>query len=154
MPVAACSVVLGGLTTWVGAGRAGSPAEVSVEPGSVLLPFAGVPETAAFFRITNSGGSADTLVRVSVSGAAGESTLAQHRMTRENAAYRSRIDSVSVAAGDSLAMSPSGVGLTVPVRHVEAWRAGDQVPFTLEFRHSGLVKATAVVVRPGSASVP
>jgi hypothetical protein len=72
-------------------------------------------------------------------------------MKQGNAAYGAAIDSVSVAAGDALAMSPSGVDLTVPVPS-GGWRSGDLVPFTLEFRRSGQVKVLAVVVRSDSAS--
>jgi copper(I)-binding protein len=152
VPVAACSVALAGLTAWVGTGRAGSPAVVRVTEGKVLLPSDGVPETAAFFHIANEGGSADTLVRITARDVPGEITLSRHRMRQGNAAYRSTIDSVSVAAGDSLAMSPSGVDLTVPVPS-DQWRSGDLVSFTLEFRRSGRVKVLAVVVPPDSASL-
>ncbi|MFJ7182322.1 copper chaperone PCu(A)C [Streptomyces massasporeus] len=153
VPVAACSVALAGLTTWVGAGRAGRPAEIRVEVGKVLMPSDGVPETAAFFRITNEGGSADTLIRATAREAPGDVTLSRHRMARGNAAYRSLIDSVSVAAGETLAMSPHGVDLTVPVRPGQ-WRPGDLVWFTLHFRHSGPVRVVGAVVRPGSAALP
>ncbi|MGW1892232.1 copper chaperone PCu(A)C [Streptomyces sp. NPDC002004] len=152
VPVAACSVALAGLTAWVGTGRAGRPALIRVTEGRVLLPTAGVPQTAAFFTIANKGGSADTLLRVTAGDVPGDVTLSQHRMTPGHAAYRSVIDSVSVAGGSSLAMSPSGVDLTVPVPS-HAWRSGDLVPFTLEFRRSGRVKVLAVVVRPGSVSL-
>ncbi|MEU3410693.1 copper chaperone PCu(A)C [Streptomyces sp. NPDC006658] len=149
VPVAACGVALAGLTTWVGTGSAGSPARIRVTQGRVLLPSAGIPETAAFFRIANEGGSADTLVRITARDVPGEVTLSRHRMRQGNAAYRSRTGSVSVAAGDSLAMSPSGIDLTVPVP-ADPWRSGDLVPFTLEFRRSGPVRVLAVVVRPGT----
>ncbi|MGW4881878.1 copper chaperone PCu(A)C [Streptomyces sp. NPDC004262] len=151
VPVAACSVALAGLTAWTGAGRAGTPAVIRVQEGKVLLPSAGVPETAAFFHIVNEGGSADTLVGVTARRAGGEVTLSQHRMKQGNAAYRSAIDTVSVEAGDTLAMSPSGVDLTVPVPSA-GWESGDLVSFTLEFRRSGPVEALAVVVRPESVS--
>lgn len=151
VPVAACSVTLAGLTTWVGAGRAGGPARIDVVHGLVLLPSAGVPDTAAFFDIVNEGGSADTLIRVTARGVSGEVALSQHRMREGNAASRSEIDSVSVGAGESLAMSPHGVDLTVPVPAVP-WEVGDAVPFTLEFRRSGPVEVQAVVVQPGAVS--
>lgn len=68
-------------------------------------------------------------------------------------AYRAAIDSVGIPARGSLAMSPQGVDLTVSApAGKQSWSAGDLVPFTLEFRHSGRVKVLAVVVRPGSAS--
>ncbi|MYU07225.1 copper chaperone PCu(A)C [Streptomyces sp. SID8366] len=150
-PVVACCAALAGLTAWVGAGRAGSPARVRVTEGRVLLPSVGVPETAAFFRVANDGGSADTLVRITARGVPGDVALSRHVMTRGNTAYRAETDSVSVAAGERLAMSPIGVDLTVPVPS-KAWRSGDLVPFTLEFRRSGPVRVLAVVVRPGTVS--
>ncbi|MDT0438169.1 MULTISPECIES: copper chaperone PCu(A)C [Streptomyces] len=153
VPVAACSVALAGLTAWTGAGRAGSPARIRVTQGKVLLPSAGVPETAAFFDIANEGGSSDTLLRVTARGVPDGVALSRHRMTGGNGAYRSPIASVAVAAGESLAMSPTGVDLTVPVPE-GGWSAGDLVTFTLEFRRGGTVESVAVVVRPGSASLP
>lgn len=153
VPVAACSVALAGLTTWTGTGGAGSPARISVTEGRVLLPAAGVPETAAFFRLTNEGGSADRLVRVTSPDAPGGVTLSRHRMTGRNSAYRDAIDSVGIPAGDSLAMAPGGVDLTVSAPSGR-WRSGDLVSFTLEFRRGGPVKVLAVVVRPGTVSFP
>ncbi|WKE67755.1 copper chaperone PCu(A)C [Streptomyces sp. WP-1] len=151
VPVVACCTALVGLAVWVGAGRAGSPARIRVTEGRVLLPSVGVPETAAFFRVANEGGSADTLVRVTARDVPGAVTLSQHRMTAGNTAYRSAIDSVSVAAGEDLRMSPTGIDLTVPVPS-GAWYAGDRVPFTLEFRRGGPVTVLAVVVRPGTVA--
>ncbi|MFJ5177606.1 copper chaperone PCu(A)C [Streptomyces griseoviridis] len=151
VPVAACGVALAGLTTWVGTGRAGGPAHIEVAGGRVLLPSAGVPETAAFFDITNDGGSPDTLVRVTARGVSGEVTLSRHRMRQQNTAYRSEIGSVPVAAGARLAMAPSGIDLTVPTPS-RGWRPGELVSFTMEFRRGGPVKAVAVVVRPGALS--
>ncbi|MFJ3308250.1 copper chaperone PCu(A)C [Streptomyces sp. NPDC086549] len=149
VPVAASSLALAGLTTWVGAGNAGSPARIRVSEGRVLLPTAGSSETAAFFRITNEGGSADRLVGVTSPDAHGGITLARHRMGSGATAYRSPVDSIEIQAGKSVAMSPRGVDLTVTAADGE-WRAGDLVSFTLTFSRSGRVKLPAVVVRPGT----
>lgn len=151
VPVAACSLALAGLTAWTGTGKAGAPARVHVTDGRVLLPSAGVAETAAFFRIANEGGSVDRLIGVTTPDAPDGVTLAQHRMKEGNAAYRATIDSVAIPAGGSLAMSPSGVDLTVSVPSGK-WSSGDLVPFVLEFRHTGRVKVLAVVKRPGTVS--
>lgn len=151
VPVAACSVALAGLTTWVGAGNAGSPARVHVTDGRVLLPSDGAENTAAFFRISNEGGAADRLVGVTSPDAPGGVTLARHRMAGGGTAYRSVIDSVGIPARDSLTMSPYGVDLTVTPT-AGKWRAGDLVPFTLEFRRSGRIKMLAIVVTPGTAA--
>lgn len=66
-PVAAFSLALAGLTTWVTAGQAGRPARIAVTSGRVLLPYGATTETAAFFTVTNSGGADDRLVRVTSS---------------------------------------------------------------------------------------
>ncbi|KUL32097.1 copper chaperone PCu(A)C [Streptomyces regalis] len=146
-PVAACSVALGGLTTWVTQGNAGSPARIAVTDGRVYLPFGDTRETAAFFRITNSGGADDRLLKVT-SSVGGDPTLSRHRMTGGRAAYGQTVDSAAVPAGDSLAMSPYGTDVTL--RAQETWREGDAVPFTLHFARSGSIRALAVVVRPGT----
>ncbi|WP_079189145.1 copper chaperone PCu(A)C [Streptomyces kebangsaanensis] len=57
------------------------------------------------------------------------------------------VDSVTIRAGATLAMSPQGLDVMVTARE---WRAGDLVPFELHFRHSGRVETLAVVVRPGT----
>ncbi|MBD9722487.1 MULTISPECIES: copper chaperone PCu(A)C [Streptomyces] len=146
-PVAACGVALGGLTTWVAQGNAGSPARITVTGGRVFLPFSSTRETSAFFRITNSGGADDRLLRVTSASDAGDATLSRHRMAGARAAYGQTVDSAAVPAGGSLAMSPFGTDVTV--RAKETWREGDLVPFTLHFARSGRMKAIAVVVRPG-----
>ncbi|MFJ6894114.1 copper chaperone PCu(A)C [Streptomyces hokutonensis] len=152
VPVAACTVALAGLTAWTGAGKAGTPARIRVTGGRLLLPSSGAEETSAFFRVANEGGSADRLIRVTSPRAPGGIALSKHRMTEGNAAYDTAIDSVDIAAGGSLAMSPTGVGLTVSAAS-GTWRSGDLVPFTFEFRRSGRVTVLAVVVRPGTVSL-
>lgn len=151
VPVTACSLALAFLTTWVRTGGAGGPAHVSVTEGRLLLPSAGVPQTAAFFRIDNDGGSADRLLSVSSPDVPGGVTLSRHRMTGESAAYRETIDSVAVPEGTALALSPDGVDLTLSGASAR-WRPGDLVPFTLDFRRGGRIEVFAVVVRPGTAS--
>ncbi|MEU3830182.1 copper chaperone PCu(A)C [Streptomyces sp. NPDC029080] len=151
VPVAASSLALAALTAWVGTGNAGSPPRVRVTEGRVLLPIAGSAETAAFFRITNEGGSSDRLVGVTSSGAPGGVHLSGHRMGSGATAYRIPLDSVGIGAGESLSMSPHGVDLTVAVPAGQ-WRAGDLVSFTLTFSRSGPVKLPAVVVRPGTVA--
>ncbi|MGW7168565.1 copper chaperone PCu(A)C [Streptomyces sp. NPDC054884] len=146
-PVAACSVALGGLTTWAVQDNAGSPARIAVTGGRVFLPFGDTRETAAFFRITNSGGADDRLLKVTSSATGGDATLSRHRMAGGWAAYGQTVESAAVPAGESLAMSPFGTDVTV--RAKETWREGDLVPFTLHFARSGRISTLAVVVRPG-----
>ncbi|MGX5181628.1 copper chaperone PCu(A)C [Streptomyces avermitilis] len=146
-PVAVCGLALGGLSTWTAYGNAGSPARIAVTGGRVYLPYGNAPDTAAFFRITNSGGSADRLLKVTSRAVDGAGTFSRHRMTGARSASAQTVASVAVPAGGSLAMSPHGLDVTVPAN--AGWQAGDLVSFTLRFARSGAVKTLAVVVRPG-----
>ncbi|MFD4600536.1 copper chaperone PCu(A)C [Streptomyces sp. NPDC058464] len=148
-PVAVCVLALAGLSAWTVHGNAGSPARITVAEGRVQLPSAGAAETAAFFRITNSGGSADRLVKVASAEVDGAVTLSRHRMTGSRSAYAQTVGSVAVEAGDSLAMSPDGLDVIVPAN--TDWQPGDLVPFTLYFEHSGAVRTLTVVVGPGQS---
>ncbi|MFF4249818.1 copper chaperone PCu(A)C [Streptomyces sp. NPDC001663] len=145
-PVTVCSIALGGLTTWTGAGKAGSPARIAVSNGRVLLPYGNNTDTAAFFDLTNLGGSDDRLVRVTSSATGGEIALSRHRMADGGTAYKAEVASTALPAGRELAMSPKGLDVTL--RAESRWSAGDLVPFTLHFERSGAVKTIAVVVRP------
>ncbi|MFF1300363.1 MULTISPECIES: copper chaperone PCu(A)C [unclassified Streptomyces] len=146
-PVAAFGLALGGLSMWTAYGNAGSPARVAVSDGRVFLPSGDTPETAAFFRITNSGGSADRLLKVTSAEAGGVTRLSRHRMVTANTASDQTVTSVSVPVGGSLAMSPSSLDVIVPAK--TEWQAGDLITFTLHFERSGAVEYPAVVVRPG-----
>ncbi|MBX7549788.1 copper chaperone PCu(A)C [Streptomyces sp. NPDC004232] len=147
VPVAACSLALGGLTTWVGAGKAGSPARIAVTSGRVFLPYGGSTETAAFFDVSNLGGADDRLVKVTSTDTRGEITLSRHRATDSGAAYKADVNSVTLPAGGELSMSPHGVDLTLRAR--AGWQAGDLVSFTLHFERSAPVRTIAVVIRSG-----
>ncbi|MFJ8104832.1 copper chaperone PCu(A)C [Streptomyces sp. NPDC096132] len=147
-PVAACGLALGALSTWTAYGNAGSPARIKVTDGKVFEPVGDTPVTAAFFRITNGGGAADRLLKVTTAEAGGGApTLNRHVMTGSNTASDRTVDSVAVPAGGTVAMSPDSVDVIVPVK--QDWRSGDLVAFTLHFEHSGAVRTLAVVVRPG-----
>ncbi|MCG7206209.1 copper chaperone PCu(A)C [Streptomyces arenae] len=105
---------------------------MTVTEGRVLLPSAGVAETAAFFHMANRGGSADSLIRVTSRDVPGGITLARDRMNDGNGAYRADVDAVGIPAGGSLAMSPRGVDLTLSApTGKRSWSPGDLVPFTL-----------------------
>ncbi|WJV45616.1 copper chaperone PCu(A)C [Streptomyces flavofungini] len=146
-PVLACAVALCGLSAWVAAGAAGSPARVAVDDGRVFLPYGGKEETAAFFRITNTGESGDELVSVR-SPVADDVMLSRTVERAGNVESMRMVDSAAVPARSVVRMTPEG--LDVMLRPVGALRLGDEVPFVLRFRHSGEVTVRAVVVRPGS----
>ncbi|GFH37489.1 copper chaperone PCu(A)C [Streptomyces pacificus] len=150
-PLAASAIALGGLTTWVGTGHAGSPARIDVVPGRVYLPYGDGRETAAYFDIANSGGSGDRLTGATSPSALGEITLTRHRVTEAGGAYRDSVASTAVPAGGELSMSPHGVSLTLLPK--DGLQPGDIVPFTLRFEHRGPVSTVAVVVRPVSSSL-
>ncbi|GAA3787462.1 copper chaperone PCu(A)C [Streptomyces coacervatus] len=146
-PVAVCSIALGGLTSWVGAGKAGSPARIAVSNGRIFLPYGNTTETAAFFDVTNLGGADDRLLGVTSSATSGEITLSRHRMIGSGVASRADVSSAAVPAGGQVSMSPGSLDVTLTAKaHM---RAGDLVPFTLRFEHSGSVETLAVVIRPG-----
>ncbi|MGV2919511.1 copper chaperone PCu(A)C [Streptomyces alfalfae] len=146
-PVAACALALGGLAAWTASGAAGSPARIEVSAGRMYLPFGGSRESAAFFRVANSGGDHDQLTGVTSPAASGV-MLGRNTATDGNAATMRGAGPVTVAAGGTLEMSPRGLDVMLTLR--EPVRAGDRVPFVLHFRRSGPVRVSAVVVRPGA----
>ncbi|WAL98937.1 copper chaperone PCu(A)C [Streptomyces sp. Je 1-369] len=148
-PVAACAVALGLLTVWTGSGGAGSPARVEVADGTVFLPYGNTRESAAFFRITNSGGSGDRLTSVA-SPVLDDVMLARYAPTGSGAAGMRMVDSAAVPAGEGLTMSP--YGLDVMVRLREPLRLGERIPFVLTFREGRTVRTEAVVIRPSYGS--
>ncbi|MFB6813706.1 copper chaperone PCu(A)C [Streptomyces sp. NPDC056347] len=150
VPVLACGLALAGLATWAVSGRAGSPPRVTVTEAYVFQPLGPAQETAAFFTLTNDGGSADRLVGITSPGTAAPPALSEHRMTSSAAAYRQRVDSAAVPAGDGLTMTPYGIDVTV--RPKGTWRPGDEVSFTLRLRYGKPLKVRAVVVRPGTGT--
>ncbi|CAL9348796.1 copper chaperone PCu(A)C [Streptomyces sp. enrichment culture] len=147
-PVCACVLALGGLAVWTATGNAGTPARIGVTDARLFLPSRGVPETAAFFKIINTGGAQDRLMGVTSSDVTEGISLSSHRMTTGGAAYRWPTESLSIPAGGTLDMSPHSSDVTVPA--ATRWAEGDLVPFTLHFEHSGRMEVLAVVVRPGS----
>ncbi|MEU4147668.1 copper chaperone PCu(A)C [Streptomyces parvulus] len=147
-PVCACVLALGGLTVWTATGNAGTPARVDVTDARLFLPSRGVPETAAFFTITNTGGAPDRLLGVTSPDVTEGISLSGHRMTSGGAAYREAVGALSVPAGGTLEMSPLGNDVTVPA--TAGWDLGDLVPFTLRFEHGGRLEVLAAVVRPVS----
>ncbi|WP_055565279.1 copper chaperone PCu(A)C [Streptomyces atriruber] len=148
-PVAACAVALGLLTVWTGSGAAGSPARVEVAAGTVFLPFGNTQESAAFFRISNSGGSDDRLTSVT-SPALDDVMLGRYAPTGGGAAGMRMVDSAVVPAGKGLTMSPYGLDVMVRIR--EPLSLGQRIPFVLTFREGGTVRAEAVVIRPSIGS--
>ncbi|MFJ4978168.1 copper chaperone PCu(A)C [Streptomyces coeruleorubidus] len=147
VPVVACVLALSGLSLWTVYGNAGTPARIAVSDGRVFLPTGDTPDTAAFFRITNSGGSGDRLLKVTSADVDGAAAFGRHRMTGTSSGAAETVASVAVPAGESIAMSPYGLDVILPAN--ADWKVGDLVEFMLHFERSGAVRTLAVVDRPG-----
>ncbi|MDF4248805.1 copper chaperone PCu(A)C [Streptomyces sp. WMMB303] len=146
-PVLACGLSLAGLGAWTAAGNAGSPPRLAVAEGHVYQRLGNTPETAAFFTITNTGGSPDRLLAVSSPRTKVPPALSRHRMTRSGAAYRWPVEDVVIPAEEGLTMDPHGTDVTV--RPDGDWRLGRRIPFTLHFERGGPLTVLATVIRPG-----
>ncbi|MEJ8645691.1 copper chaperone PCu(A)C [Streptomyces sp. MS1.HAVA.3] len=145
-PLTACLTALVGLTAWTTSGGAGTPARIEVGIGQVFMPYADRQRTAAFFRITNTGGSGDQLLSVT-SPAAEDAMLSRHESAGGADSMR-MVTSAEIPAGSVVRMTPSTLDVMMTVKG--RWQVGDAVPFVLHFRHSGPVQTAAFVVRPGS----
>jgi copper(I)-binding protein len=146
--VAACAITLGGLYGWTASGAAGCPADIGVTDARILLPFGDGEQTAAVFRLRNTGGADDDLVAVT-SPETGRALLA-HTVVHAGGGSMSMTDSATVPARGTLTMSP--FGLDVMVNRPPRLRPGQLVPFVLHFRDSTPVRVAAVVVRPQDAT--
>ncbi|WP_406144253.1 copper chaperone PCu(A)C [Streptomyces sp. NBC_01012] len=150
VPVLACGSALAGLGAWTAGGHAGSPPHVAVAKAYVYRPTGPTPETAAFFTLTNDGGSTDRLVDISSPDTVAPPRLSEHHMTPSGGAYRQPVDSAAVLAEDSLTMTPHGIDVTVKPKGT--WLPGEEVSFTLRFAHGRPLTVRAVVVRPGATT--
>ncbi|MCF3120552.1 copper chaperone PCu(A)C [Streptomyces arenae] len=146
-PVTASAVALGGLAVWAGSGAAGGPPRVEVAPGTVHLPYGDRTETAAFFRIANSGGADDRLTSVT-SPVLDEVMLGRHVAAGDGAATMRMVDSAAVPARVGLTMTSHGLDIMARTRTRTPLKEGDRIPFVLTFRHGGRITTEAVVTRP------
>lgn len=143
-PVAAAAVTLAGLSAWTATGHAGRPARVHVSDAWVMRPTA--PQTAAYFTITNTGDAADDLLEVRTPVAA--MAMLGRQSTRDGAGQMAMGGALTVPAHGTVRMTPFTVD--VMFRPRAPLPVGGRVPFTLVFRHSGPIRVTAIVLRPGS----
>ncbi|GHJ41266.1 copper chaperone PCu(A)C [Streptomyces sp. TS71-3] len=145
-PVAACALALGGLGARAHSGAAGRPAHVSAVDGRVLLPLVDDSTmTAAFFRLTNDGGTDDEVLSVS-SPAARTAMLARTEVSGNAGRMRMGV-TLPVPAGGTVSMTAYATDVMVELTHRPA--LGQRIPFVLRLRRGGQVRAEAVVVRPG-----
>ncbi|MEU7430182.1 copper chaperone PCu(A)C [Streptomyces sioyaensis] len=145
VPLLTCLVTLGMLTLWTAAGNAGTPAQLSVAEGRVLIP-AGSDATAAFFTIRNTGGSDDVLT--GVTGPAGHRAMLSRTVDiGDNARSMAMAKDATVPAGDALTMTATT--LDIMVSPPPRLAPGDRLTFTLHFRHSPPRTVRALAVAPG-----
>ncbi|WP_331766826.1 copper chaperone PCu(A)C [Embleya sp. NBC_00896] len=146
-PLVAAALALALLTVWTAAGQAGSAPNLSISDGRIHLPMPGNSQaTSAYFTIRNSGDSNDELVSASTP-ASDDVGLSFHTYT----GYAGRMwmtEALPIPAKGLLGMTASGSNIMLD--SPKPLRAGDTVPFTLRFRHSGTMHVTAVVVAPGT----
>ncbi len=144
-PFLAAALALGLLTIWATTGRAGAPARLSVTDGRVHLP-TNRDATSAYFTIRNTGGSNDELVSVTTPVST-DVMLSFHTYS----GYAGRMwmtEALPIPAHGLLGMTASGSNIMLG--SPPKLRAGEQVTFTLRFRHSADITATAVAVAPGT----
>ncbi|UNO42289.1 copper chaperone PCu(A)C [Streptomyces sp. MST-110588] len=145
VPSAVCLVTLGGLVLWTGAGYAGTPAELRVTDGRILVP-SNDEATAAFFTIRNTGTSSDELT--GVTAPAGHRAMLGRDIEVARGAHRMEMaGAAAVPARGTLRMAATG--LDVMVTPPPRLSPGDRLTFTLHFRDSGDITVQAVAVRPG-----
>jgi len=143
IPIVAAGATLTLLTGWVASGRAGSSRPVQVSAGWVLVP-SSPTTTAAFFTVRNPGDVPDTLLQAT-STVSPDVELSRHL----HAGTEGRPEptaSLAIPARGELRMAPHVADLVIA--NPPALRPGQQITFTLRFRHSGTVTVSAVAIRP------
>lgn len=143
-PVVAAAVTLAALAAWIATGHAGRPARIQVRNAWVMRPTA--PQTAAYFTIANTGDAADDLLDVRTPDAV--TTMLGRQSTRDGAGQMLMAAALTVPAHGTVRMTPFSAD--VMFRPRVPLPVGGRVPFTLVFRHSGPIRVTAIVLRPGS----
>ncbi|MFF4602884.1 copper chaperone PCu(A)C [Streptomyces sp. NPDC001339] len=145
VPLVTCLATLGMLTAWTVTGNAGTPAQLTVTEGLVLVP-SGSEATAAFFTIRNSGGADDVLT--GVTGPAGHRAMLGRTVDiGRNARSMAMVRTVTVPAGGIVRMTPTT--LDIMISPPPALAPGDQLTVTLHFRDSPPQTVRARAVRPG-----
>lgn len=118
--------------------------EVQVEGAWARVSAPGVPVSAAYMTLKNTGRQTDTLVAAESPRAA---SVQIHSTSMDGGVMRMReVEGVAVAAGASVALEPGGLhimlmGLSAPLA------AGETLPLTLRFQ-SGKVLTLDLPVRP------
>ena len=130
-----------------GPGTAGAPVIVVVDGWARATP-PGAATGAAYVRIVNNGGRADTLVAVDTP-AAGEVSI--HRTTVENdrAAMVALDGGLEVAAGATVILAPGDTHMMLE-NLVAPLREGDTIAIGLVFAETGRVETNLTVLGVGA----
>jgi len=143
IPIAAAGLTLTLLTGWVAAGRAGTSRPVQVSAGWILVPTSPAT-TAAFFTVRNPGDVPDTLLQAT-STVSPDVELSRHLHVGTEG-RPDPVASLAIPARGELRMAPHVAD--VVIANPPDLRPGQQVTFTLRFRHSGTVTVSAIAIRP------
>ncbi|WP_030067251.1 copper chaperone PCu(A)C [Streptomyces natalensis] len=143
VPLLVWLVTLGALTAWTATGNAGTPARLRAAEGRVLIPY-GTESTAAFFTLRNTGTANDVLTGVTAPPGR-RAMLSRTVDIGRNAGRMEMAGAVTVPAGGTLRMTPSG--LDVMVTPPPRLAPGDRLTFTLHFRDSPPLTVRARAVR-------
>lgn len=115
---------------------------LSVEDAWVRPPVTDGGNGAIYFRITNNGDEADTLLGVSSSVATAE--LHQAVMKENDVMSMEPMPRVEIPAGDEVEFKPGGMHVML-IEVVQPMLTGETIPFTLRFERAGEIRLTAEV---------
>ncbi|MDH6112084.1 copper(I)-binding protein [Kitasatospora sp. MAP12-15] len=142
----ATALTAGAILVACGGTGQGSPARLSVSDSYVPLP-AGDGMAAGYLTVSNSGGGADKLLKVTSPGA---SSVTLHQSTDTT---MQEVDSLPVPAHGSLQLARGGKHLMI-MGWAKPPAVGDQLELDLTFEHSGTIAVRVPVepltYRPGS----
>lgn len=118
-----------------------APAPITVERAWARPAPAGLPTSAAYFTVRNTGGAPDVLLSVSTPAA---SASLHESMTHGGMMMMQPVSGVPVDPGRVVELKPGG--LHVMLEHLKSPLApGARLPLTLRFKHAGVVAVTAEV---------
>lgn len=151
-PLACAAVLIGLLSAWVATGGAGTLTRVRIQVTQAAVPMRGfttqsmaAPGTAAsYLTIRNLTDDPDVLVSAHCPSAR-RVVLTRHAGTGQPQPVQGGFQ---VPAHGTLTLSPFGHDLVLV--NPAVLTDGQTVPLTLDFRHAGQVKVTAMVTAPGA----
>lgn len=143
-PPARIAAVLGATGTMVLATAAFAGSIGVVDPYVRMVP-QGVPTTAAFMTIKNSGNTDRRLLRIDSPAA---KTVELHTHLNDNGVMKMRqVREIEIKAGGQTELKPGSYHVMM-IDLKQALQEGDKVPMTLSFDDGSSEKVEAVVRRP------